>query len=212
MRFGAAAASALIILLAIFRPVRAQEAAAPTGGTGEGREALEQARLLFYASVEQKKQIGPAIAAFEELAGNYPAWAGRAKTYIGALVALQGKHAFLPHDKWRLANRGLAIMDEGVAMAPEDVESLFIHSSTCYFLPFFFKRGEDAQAKFRELVRLLPEKHREFDEPMFANVVQFIAERARLDENEKAALERLRSELTLPGTGPGGGAHEEAGS
>lgn len=188
---GIAVAAALCILSAA--GLAWAGSAAPSASAGKA--ALERARLLFYASVEEKKQIRPAIAAFEELAVAQPEWAGRARTYIGALVALQGKHAFLPHDKWRLANRGLEIMDEGVAMAPEDVESLFIHSSTCYFLPFFFKRGEDAQAKFGELVRLLPQNHREFDDAMLANVVQFIAERAHLDESQKADLERLREEL-----------------
>jgi hypothetical protein len=157
---------------------------------GEG--ALEEARRLFYASVEDKKQVGPAIAAFEEIVRLYPEWTGRARTYIGALVALRGKHSILPHDKWRWANRGLDIMDEGVALDPEDVESLFIHSSTCYFLPFFFNRGDDAQAKFRELIRLLPEKYHEFPRSMIANVVQFIQERAQLTEEEKAALQRLK--------------------
>jgi len=172
----------------------------PGGMAGE-RRALEQARLLFYSSVEDKRQIEPAIAAFEALIRMQPEWEGRARTYLGALAALKGKHSHMPYDKWRWANRGLKMMDAGVEMNPEDVEALFIHSSTCYFLPFFFHRGEDAQAKFHTLVRLLPEKHAEIDRPLLANVVNFIVERAHLDASERTALERLRQELQLdPGS------------
>lgn len=172
----------------------------PAGTAGE-RQALEQARLLFYSSVEDKRQIEPAIAAFEELIRMQPEWEGRARTYLGALAALKGKHSRSPYDKWRWANRGLKMMDAGVRMDPEDIEALFIHSSTCYFLPFFFHRGEDAQAKFRTLIRLLPEKHAQIDHPLLANVINFIAERAHLEAGERLALERLRQELQLdPGS------------
>ena len=180
----------LATLLFMHSPGRAQQ--------GEPEEAaLEEARRLFYASVENRKQIEPAVAAFKEIIRIRPDWEGRALTYIGALTALKGKHSFLPHDKWRWANRGLKIMDRGVALSPDDVEALFIHSSTCYFLPFFFKRSQDAQNKFRALVRLLPERHAEYDQQMVKNVVLFIAERADLDEGERTALERLRDALNI---------------
>lgn len=159
--------------------------------------ALKQARLLFYGSVENKSRIEPAMAAFEELIRLRPEWEARAMTYIGALTALKGKHSLLPHDKWHKANQGLKIMDQAVAQNPQDVEALFIHSSTCVFLPFFFKRGEDAQTKFRQLVRLLPENHQEFDPEMLKNVIQFISQRAKLSHEETATLNRLKSELSF---------------
>ncbi|HPI74435.1 MAG TPA: hypothetical protein PK843_08040 [bacterium] len=159
--------------------------------------ALKQARLLFYAGVEDKSKIEPALAAFQELLRMRPEWEARTLTYIGALTALKGKHSLLPHDKWRKANQGLRIMDQAVAQNPQDVEALFIHSSTCVFLPFFFKRGHDAQSKFRRLVQLLPEKHQEFDPEMLKNVIQFISERAKLSQEETATLNRLKSELNL---------------
>lgn len=163
----------------------------------KAQAALKQARLLFYAGVEDKTKIEPAIAAFEELRRMRPEWEARALTYIGALTALQGKHSLLPHDKWLKANQGLKIMDQAVAQNPYDVEALFIHSSTCVFLPFFFKRGKDAQIKFRQLVRLLPEKHNEFDREMLQNVIRFISERAKLSQEETATLNRLKNELVL---------------
>ncbi len=176
-------------------------ARAEAPGDASEQQALEQARLLFYASVEDKHQIEPAIAAFEALIRMQPGREGRARTYLGALAALKGKHSRSPYDKWRWANRGLRMMDAGVAMDPEDIEALFIHSSTCYFLPFFFHRGDDAQAKFRTLVRLLPDKYAQVDRPLLANVIRFIVERARLEPAEQSAIEQLQRELQLdPGS------------
>ncbi len=158
---------------------------------------LHAARNLFYASVTDKKQIEPALAAFQAIRRDYPALAGRALTYIGAVEALRGKHAFWPHDKLHLAKRGIAIMDEGVAQAPDDIEALFIHSSTCYFLPFFFNRGKDAQEKFRTILQLLPRHFQAYEAGMIRNVVLFIAEKAHLDEDGQLLLQQLRGQLGL---------------
>jgi hypothetical protein len=161
---------------------------------------LEAARKLFYASVTDKKQLQPATDAFNELMRLDPSLEGRALTYIGALVALKGKHAFWPHDKLHWAKRGLLLMDQGVAKGPEDVEALFIHSSTCYFLPFFFNRGGDAQDKFKLILRLLPDQWETYDLELVGNVVRFISEKAHLDEKAKKDLEQLKSELGIAST------------
>ena len=107
-------------------------------------DTLEIARKQFHAAVEDKKQIEPTIKLFERIARVEPKYAGRAQVYIGVLVALKGKYTFLPHTKLKWAKRGLEIMDSGLKKDPDDIEALFIHGATCYHLPFFFKRGDDA--------------------------------------------------------------------
>lgn len=189
-RLGLILGLALAGLIMRPQPTRAADNAPP-------RAELRQARQLFYESVENRKKIEPAIAAFTAIGRDYPDWQGRVQTYVGALTALKGKHALLPHDKWRLANAGLKIMDAGVAADSTDVESLFIHSSTCFFLPFFFHRGGDAQSKFKKLVALLPDNHGEFERPMLINVLNFLQEHAQLDEEERGMLARLRGEPDL---------------
>ena len=114
-------------------------------------ETLEVARKQFYAAVEDKKQIEPTIKLFERIGRIAPKYAGRVQVYIGALVSLRAKHAFFPYTKLKWAKRGLAIMDRGLKKAPNDIEALFIHGTTCYYLPFFFKRGDEAQRDFRKL-------------------------------------------------------------
>jgi hypothetical protein len=135
--------------------------------------------------------------AFTQLAKDHPELEYRAKTYIGALVALKGKHSFWPQDKLRWTNRGLEIMDEALAAAPEDVEALFIHSSTCYYLPFFFKRSEDSQAKFGAILGLLPSQYAAYDPQLVRNVVNFIFDHAQLDDQGREQLNQLQEVLGI---------------
>lgn len=164
---------------------------------------LRQARQLFYKSVEDEEQIDAAETAFRKLMALDKQLEGRATTYLGALVAIRGKHAFWPHDKWRLANEGIELMDKGVAIAPSDVEALFIHGSTCYYLPFFFKRSDDAQQKFRKIVQLLPSQKHAYDADLLLNVVQFMEENAELDDTERQQLSTLRRSLAAKKTSEG---------
>ncbi len=164
---------------------------------------LRQARMLFYRSVEDEKYISRAEAAFRKLMDHNKQLQGRAITYLGALTAIKGKHAFWPHDKWDLANEGIELMDKGIAMAPNDVESLFIHGSTCYYLPFFFHRADDAQRKFRKIVQLLPHQEMEYDVEMLHNVVDFIETNAELSEAEQQQISSLRRKLATRRTPEG---------
>ena len=160
-------------------------------------ETLKNARKQFYAAVEDKKQIEPAIKLFKQIAQAKPSYDGRTEVYIGALVALKGKHAFLPHTKFKWTKRGLAIMDKGLKKNPSDIESLFIHGTTCYYLPFFFRRSDDAQRDFKEIIKLMSLQRHSYDLKLIAHVVQFLLENARLTGDEKTYLQTLKGKLEL---------------
>lgn len=157
---------------------------------------LIRARLLFYASVEQEKQIAPAIALFEEIGARDEKLRGRTQTYIGALQALRAKHVLWPQDKWRFANEGLKLMDEGLKLAPQDIEALFVHGTTCFYLPIFFGRSDDAQRDLREIARLLPKQHQNYDPALVLNVIDFVLQNIRLNKLEKSSLVGLQEKLT----------------
>lgn len=169
------------------------------GATDGGRteESLKSARKQFYAAIEDKKQIEPAIQLFERIAQVSPSYAGRIQVYIGALVALKGKHAFLPHAKFKWTKRGLAIMDKGLKKSPNDIEALFIHGTTCYYLPFFFRRADDAQRDFKEIIKQMPLEQHTYDLKLIAHVVEFLLENARLTGDEKIYLQTLKGKLEL---------------
>ena len=157
-------------------------------GKEPAKETLKIARKQFYAAIEEKKQIEPTIEMFQRIAQLEPKYAGRTQVYIGALVALKAKHAFFPHTKLKWAKRGLKIMDSGLEKNPDDIEALFIHGTTCYYLPFFFGRSDDAQRDFKRIVELIPQQRHAYDPKLIKNVVLFLLENAKLTDNEKRYL------------------------
>ncbi len=154
-------------------------------------EKLRVAREQFYAAIEDEKQVAPTITLFQQIEKVKPEYVGRAQVYIGALVALKGKHAFFPHTKLKWANRGLAIMDRGLQKSPNDIEALFIHGTTCYHLPFFFRRADDAQRDFKKIITLMPQQIDAYDPKLITNVFVFLLENAKLTDNEKTYLRTL---------------------
>jgi hypothetical protein len=164
---------------------------------GEKQEqSLNHARELFYKSIEHKDSIPEAIELFEKLKDN-EALAGRATTYLGALTALKARFAFWPQKKLSLANKGLAMMDEGILASPHDVEALFVHGSTCYYLPFFFGRKDDAIRSLKRIVELLPEQMHRYDPELTDNVINFIKENVELEPVEIEKLESIQVLLAL---------------
>lgn len=160
-------------------------------------ESLQSARKQFYIAIEEKKQIEPTIKLFKRIAQMKPSYAGRTEVYIGALVALKGKHAFLPHTKLKWTKRGLTIMDKGLKKSPNDIEALFIHGTTCYYLPFFFRRSDDAQRDFKEIIKRIPLERHTYDLKLIAHVVEFLLENAKLASNERIYLQALKGKLQL---------------
>lgn len=156
---------------------------------------LAEARVLYYASVTDKEKIDPAIELFRKIGRLDKKYQGRALTYIGSLTALRAKFAFWPQEKWKVANDGLRLMDEGLAQAPDDIEALFIHGTTCYFLPVFFGRADDAQRHLRKIVHLLPANAHAYQADLVANAITFITERIRLSGQERKSLAELHHGL-----------------
>ena len=155
------------------------------------KELFKRARKEFYAAVENKKLIEPTIKLFARIEQLAPKYVGRTQVYMGALVTLKGKHAFFPHTKLKWAKRGLAIMDSGLMKSPTDIEALFIHGATCYHLPFFFRRGDDAQRDFSKIIKLMPQHIDTYDPKLITNVVVFLLKNAKLTDAEKAYLQTL---------------------
>lgn len=154
-------------------------------------EMLKDARKQFYAAIEDKKLVEPTIKLFGRIEQLAPKYIGRTQVYIGALFALKGKHAFFPYTKLKWARHGLAIMDSGLKKNPDDLEALFIHGTTCYYLPFFFRRDDDAQRDFRKIIKLMPKQMHAYDPKLITDVVMFLLENAKLTDDEKIYLQTL---------------------
>jgi hypothetical protein len=158
---------------------------------------LLHARTLFYRSVENESSLPNAIAAFKRLEQYGGKWKATGLTYRGALEALKGKHAFWPHKKLEYVNKGLPLMDRGLAMQPDNIELLFVHASTCYYLPFFFGRGDEAERHFRKIISLLPTMADNYSPELVENAISFIRENIGLSQEERLALDAVSPSLGM---------------
>jgi hypothetical protein len=156
---------------------------------------LKNARELFYKSVQSENKIDQAIDQFKRIAQQDSEYVGVAQTYIGALTALRAKYSFWPYEKLKWARKGLSTMDQGIQKNPDNLEALFIHGSTCYYLPFFFNRGEDAQWAFQKIIDLYPSQKHQYEPQLLLNMIEFILGHAELSKDEREKTQQFRQHL-----------------
>jgi hypothetical protein len=149
---------------------------------------------MFFECTHDKNKIDTTIQIFKKLERD-SIYKGCALTYIGALTALTGKYSALPINKYTKTKRGLAIMDKGIQISPNNLEALFIHGMTCYYLPFFFFRKKNSIKNFKHIIRLMPAGYPDYDPDIVLNVIQFIFENIVLHKQEKETLLKIYHEV-----------------
>ena len=157
--------------------------------------AQSEARKKFYQCIENEKEISAAIHLFKQISQTNKKYKGICQTYQGVLITLKGKHAFWPHQKFMLVKKGLSTMDAGLRKASNDLEAIFVHSSTCYYLPFFFGRADDAQRGFRKVIKLLPNQYQNYEQNLIINVIRFLLSHIHLTNKELKVLEDIKVSL-----------------
>jgi hypothetical protein len=109
---------------------------------------LAEGRTQYFAYLQGNRAAAArARATFTTLSHDYP---GNAvvDAYSGSLELLDAAHTWAIWDKRRLANEGLARMDQAVNRAPGDLEARFIRAASAWHLPFFYRRHEQAASDF----------------------------------------------------------------
>jgi hypothetical protein len=107
-----------------------------------------QARTQYFAYLQGNRSAADkARASFAALSHDYPG-NSVVDAYSGSLELLDAAHTWAIWDKRRLANEGLAKMDQAVNRAPGDLEARFIRAASVWHLPFFYKRHEQAASDF----------------------------------------------------------------
>ena len=109
---------------------------------------LAEARTQYFSYLQGNRSAADkAGASFAALARDYPG-NSVVDAYSGSLELLEAAHTWAIWDKRRLANEGLAKMDQAVNRAPDDLEARFIRAASTWHLPFFYKRHEQAASDF----------------------------------------------------------------
>jgi hypothetical protein len=120
---------------------------------GEGSAAnftqrLADARQQYFADLQgNRAAAAQARANFAVLSRDFPN-TPVVDSYIGSLELLDAARTWTIWDKRRLANEGLAKMDQAVNRAPNDLEARFVRAASTWHLPFFYKRRDQAADDF----------------------------------------------------------------
>ncbi|MCS7074598.1 MAG: hypothetical protein NZ108_09040 [Bacteroidia bacterium] len=158
------------------------------------QQLLELGRLYFYASVEDESYLSKAEILFQRLLSDSEL-SYTAKMYQATLLTLKAKHAFWPQDKFKYCNQGLELMDKIVQIAPNQLEIRFLRASTCFYLPFFFNRKQQAIADFKVILTLLPKAIGQYPNSLLNNICSFLRETKLLQPAELAQLQTIEIQL-----------------
>jgi hypothetical protein len=121
---------------------------AQQNGAANFRQHLAEARRQYFADLEGNRAAAEkARASFAALEREYPN-DPVVDAYSGSLELLDAARTWAVWDKRRLANEGLAKMDQAVNRAPGDLEARFIRAASTWHLPFFYKRRAQAADDF----------------------------------------------------------------
>jgi tetratricopeptide (TPR) repeat protein len=109
------------------------------------QQQLAQARSAYFRDL-QGDSTAAAIArkdfrALKAEAPNNPV----VMAYSGSLTLLEAARTWAFWNKQSLSQKGLTEMDKAVAMDPDNLEARFIRGASCWHLPFFFHRKQQAE-------------------------------------------------------------------
>jgi len=159
-------------------------------------ERLEKARKFYYEATQNSKKADLAIKYFTELKRIDATLSSLADTYIGSLTAVKARDEFLPWKKFELANDGIEIMEKAIKSDPNNIEALFIYGSTCYYLPFFFGKSNDAETQLKRIIHLLNDKSlNQYSQDLLKNVLTFIKDNIKLSPSETKKTDELLARL-----------------
>jgi hypothetical protein len=111
-------------------------------------QRLAEARRQYFADLQgDRAAASRAQASFAALSRDFPA-DPVVEAYSGSLELLDAARTWAVWNKRKLANDGLAEMDQAVSRAPNNLEARFIRAASTWHLPFFYGRRKQAADDF----------------------------------------------------------------
>jgi tetratricopeptide (TPR) repeat protein len=118
-----------------------------------------------------------------------------ARVYLGSAYTLRSRDLGFGPQKLQTLRRGVAVMDEAVAAAPDDAKVRLARALTTQSLPFFAGRAESARRDFTELAVMAeraPEKSEAGDLQIIFYNAALVAKKAGDRSRAAALFERAR--------------------
>lgn len=156
---------------------------------------LDKAREYFYKATEEEEYIDKSINKFEKVADDNKELSAMCDVYIGSLIALRAKYTFWPQNKLSFANEGIEKMEQALKLDSNNIESLFVYGSTCYYLPFFFDKADAAENALLRIIDLIDPKKIQTDEKLLKNALNFVIDKIKPEgerlKKAKSILEKI---------------------
>ncbi|MGI9629181.1 MAG: hypothetical protein ACR2QM_20325 [Longimicrobiales bacterium] len=185
-------ASAIIEVTRLLSSVEARLTVADS--TSRGPLLLERLRLLYFLSVDQEEHLTAAKEQIERMTQGEGASEAVLSAFDAALEVVRGKHAFWPHQKVSRVREGLSSLDDLVSAYPNEPEVRYLRLMSCFYLPFFFRRGGTAEADLEALGGLLAQTRGTLSRRAYGAVGEFVLSEATLDPTDRADLQRALDE------------------
>lgn len=160
-----------------------------SGTNGEGYQQLLKLRAAYYQAIESNAPVDSVINAFESFGAEEKVYRTIADAYIGSLTAFKGRDAFWPQQKLDYVKQGMGLLDEALATSDGNLEVIFIHATTCSYLPFFFGRKDDAREGFKVIAERLPNETEGVDDSLVVNITEFLSGTDLMTKDELEALQ-----------------------
>ncbi len=122
----------------------------PTNNLALIRVALEYHNQAAFGGKVARKLIQQTKDCLEKVLAVEPRNAF-AKALLGSAVVVSAREPFWPGAKIKRVRDGIVIMDEAIAMNPDDADARFTRASNNLFLPGFFDRRDVVEEDFRWL-------------------------------------------------------------
>ncbi len=179
--------------------------ATEVNGAVSTSEELTEERMTFirhgfYESVESHSKTDRMIEYIEstfteEFIFNEPVLLA----YYGALNALKAKHVFNPFSKISYLRSALRKLEEATYEGACKIEVRFLRFSVLHNIPSFLGYREELENETNAVYELLlvDEQYRDLDHRMTLNVIEFILESNRFDEERHQQLQSLEKQLKV---------------
>ncbi len=158
---------------------------------------IKDARKLYMKATKDEVLLDSAITYFKELGKSDTCLSSVSVTYIGSLTMCRAVFTGWPHKKIEWVNTALPIIDKGISLDTNNIESLFIYGSSCYFLPFLWDRSDGAKDRLMTVVDLIGKgKADKHGYEWVYQAIKFISVKIDLEEAERKIVDALVDKYT----------------
>jgi hypothetical protein len=187
----------ILVSIVFLSAVAATFAEAQTGSALDAH-SLQVIRHGFYEAIESHKKTDEMLHYIDtHFTGDTIDRIPLLEAYAGILHALKAKHVFSPFSKISHLRKGLRLLNHAVESAPAHFEVRFLRFSLLHNIPSFLGYRDalrhDTEAVFTLLV--VEGKYTELDQEMALNIIEFILDSKRLNEEQTRAMQSLGERL-----------------